>query len=254
MEFSRKLEKLRTGEAFDSLLDAYYRWRKPLNSGEMVRELESKGFERIRAKYADPEDQKGWPKYVDAPHRLELAIKQARFLQLDRQKTLRILDIGSGAGYFLFVCKRLGHSVMGLDLDWPPMYAEMFELLEMPRKIWRINPFEPLPDLGRRFDLVTGFAVCFNSHGSNSIWGVKEWEFFLNDLRRNILSPSAKIYFELNPEPWGYYTPELGEFFRKQGAAVAGKRIAIGKLRSRGDGFVTEAQSSRRDAGKKGLG
>jgi SAM-dependent methyltransferase len=234
VEFSRKLEKLRTGEAFDSLLDAYYRWRKPLNPAEMVRQLESKGFERIRAKYANPEDQKGWPKYVDAAHRLELAIKQARFLQLDRQKTLRILDIGSGAGYFLFVCKRLGHSVMGLDLDWPPMYAEMFELLEMPRKIWRIDPFQPLPDLGRRFDLVTGFAVCFNSHGSNTVWGVKEWEFFLDDLRRNLLSPAAKIYFELNPEPWGYYTPELGEFFRKQGAAVAGKRVAIGKLRSRG--------------------
>ena len=126
MEFSRKIEKLRTGEAFGSLIDAYYRWRRPLNANELVRELESKGFEQIRAKYANPDDQKGWPKYVDAAHRLELAIKQARFLQLDRRKPLRLLDIGSGAGYFLFVCKRLGHSVMGLDLDWPPMYSEIW--------------------------------------------------------------------------------------------------------------------------------
>jgi pentatricopeptide repeat protein len=62
LELSRKIHKLRTGEAWDSLLDAYYRWRRPLNAPEMVRELESKGFERIRSKYANPDDTKGWPK------------------------------------------------------------------------------------------------------------------------------------------------------------------------------------------------
>ncbi|HTC13057.1 MAG TPA: hypothetical protein VK692_02495, partial [Chthoniobacterales bacterium] len=74
MDFSHKINKLRTGEAWDSLLDAYYRWRRPLSAAEMVRELESKGFEAIRTKYANPADKKGWPKYVDAGHRIELAI------------------------------------------------------------------------------------------------------------------------------------------------------------------------------------
>ena len=152
MDLSRKISKLRTGEAWASLLDGYYRWRRPLNAAEMVRRLESKGFERIRSRYANPDDKKGWPKYVDAGHRLELAIKQARSVHLDRRKPLRVLDVGSGAGYFLFVCKQLGHSVMGLDLDWPPMYAETFEMMEMPRCVWRIEPFQPLPDLGNRFD------------------------------------------------------------------------------------------------------
>jgi hypothetical protein len=100
VELARKINKLRTGEALDSLLDAYYRWRRPLNAREMVRELESKGFERIRSKYANPDDKKGWPKYVDAGHRLELAVRQARSVRLDRRKPLRVLDIGSGAGYF----------------------------------------------------------------------------------------------------------------------------------------------------------
>ena len=86
MELSHKINKLRTGEAWHSLLDAYYRWRRPLNAAEMVHELESKGFERIRSKYANPDDKKGWPKYVDAGHRLELAIQQARSVQLDRRK------------------------------------------------------------------------------------------------------------------------------------------------------------------------
>jgi SAM-dependent methyltransferase len=225
VELSRKIDKIRTGEAFDSLLDAYYRWRRPLNATEMVHGLESKGFDRIRLKYANPDDKKGWPKYVDAKHRLELAIRQARSVRLDRRKPLRILDIGSGAGYFLFVCKRLGHRVMGLDLDWPPMYAEMFELMEMPRRVWRIEPFQALPDLGGQFDFLTGFAVCFNSHGSDHVWGIKEWEFFLDDVQKRVLSRSGEIYLELNPEPWGYYTPELGELFQRRGAKVEGKKV-----------------------------
>jgi SAM-dependent methyltransferase len=227
VELSRKIDKLRTGEAWQSLLDVYYRWRRPLNGVAMVHELQSKGFERIRSKYANPDDKKGWPKYVDAGHRLELAIQQARSVQLDRRKPLRILDIGSGAGYFLFVCKHLGHKVMGLDLDWPPMYAEMFEMMEMPRCVSRIEPFQLLPDLGNRFDFLTGFAVCFNSHGSDHVWGAKEWGFFLDDLQNNVLSESGEIYFELNPEPWGYYTPELSEFFRQRGAQVAGKKVSF---------------------------
>jgi hypothetical protein len=227
VELSRKINKLRTGEALGSLLDAYYRWRRPLNARLMVRELESKGFGRIRSKYANPNDQKGWPKYVDAGHRLELAIRQARSVQLDRRKPLRILDIGSGAGYFLFVCKQLGHRVLGLDLDWPPMYAETFQMMEMPRCVWRIEPFQPLPDLGGRFDFLTGFAVCFNSHGSDHVWGIEEWEFFLDDVEKSVLSESGEMYFELNPEPWGYYTPELGEFFRRRGAQVEGKKVTL---------------------------
>src|SRR5271166_163121 len=128
-------------------------------------------------------------------------------------------------GRLLFFCKHLGHRVMGLDLDWPPMYAEMFELMQVPRRVWRIEPFQALPDLGTRFELLTGFAVCFNSHGSEQVWGLKEREFFLDDVRKNLLTRMGEIYFELNPESWGYYTSELGEFFRSRGAVVEGKKI-----------------------------
>jgi SAM-dependent methyltransferase len=227
VELSRKIAKLRTGEAWASVVSAYYRWRKPLNALGMVRELEAKGFDRIRSRYANPDDKTGWPKYVDAGHWLKLAVRQARGLRLDRRKPLRILDIGSGAGYFLFVCRQFGHTVMGLDLDWPSMYAETFELMQISRRIWRIEPLQPLPDLGLRFDLVTGFAVCFNSHGSSQVWTVKEWEYFLNDVQKNVLAEQGEIYLELNPEPWGYYTPELAEFFRKRHARVDGKSVWI---------------------------
>jgi SAM-dependent methyltransferase len=220
MKLARKIEKLYNGEGWENFLDAYYRWRKPLDVPQMVRDLESKGFDRIHAKYVNPDDKKGWPKYVEAERCLNLAIKQARHLHLDRRKTLRILDIGSGAGYFLHVCKQFGHDVAGMDLDIPPLYGEMFELFQMHRTVWRIEAFQPLPHLGARFDLVTAFAICFNCHTTPHVWGVKEWEFFLDDLEKNVLAPDGEIYFELNIEPWGHYTPELLAYFEKRGAWI----------------------------------
>jgi hypothetical protein len=44
---------------------------------------------------------------------------------------------------------------------------------------------------------------------------------------KNVLSESGGIYFELNPEPWGYYTAELSEFFRRRGARVEGKKVSF---------------------------
>ncbi len=79
--------------------------------------------------------------------------------------------------------------------------------------------------------------MCFNSHGSNAVWDAKEWEFFLDDVVKNVLSESGEIYFELNPEPSGYYTPELAEFFRRRGAQMEGKRSGSVNEASRAEGL-----------------
>ena len=47
----------------------------------------------------------------------------------------RILDLGCGTGYFLYINKLLGHEVLGIDLDELPMFREMIELLQIPRAI-----------------------------------------------------------------------------------------------------------------------
>ena len=135
--------------------------------------------------------------------------------------------LGVGAGYFLFVLKHLGHEVFGLDLDEPQFYDEMFELLGLERVIWRIGALQPLPSIARKFDLVTAFAVCFNGHGSDKVWGPKEWEFFLDDLNNRYLNTRARVVLALNPEPYGRYTSELRDFFIRRGAAFEGNRIWI---------------------------
>jgi SAM-dependent methyltransferase len=225
MNLSRKLQKIATGEAWASGVDRYYRWKHPLAVDSLLEKVDRAKLNQICEKYHVPGEIKAWPKYTDYEHWLGRAVDHVRELRLDRDPKLHILDIGSGAGYFLFVLKQLGHRVFGLDLAEPEFYGELFPLFGIERVIWRIEAFEPLPDVGRRFDLVTAFAICFNGHGSGKVWGRKEWEFFLSDLQSRYLNPGARIFLALNPEEHGHYTPELRDFFLERGAKIDRHRI-----------------------------
>jgi SAM-dependent methyltransferase len=227
MRLSEKLRKTTNGAAWESVVDAYYRWKHPLEN--LCDRLDQPQLRKLQAEYGVPGEKTAWPKYINTPQEwINLAIRQARELHLDREKPGRILDIGSGAGYFLYVCKQLGHSGMGLDLPEPPLYTETFQLMGLTRVIHRIEPFQTLPDLGvERFDWVTGFAVCFNNHDTPQLWGPREWEFFLNNLQEKVLKPKGKIFFQLNPEPHGYYTPKLKDFFVGRGAQIDRNRIRM---------------------------
>src|SRR6201993_4057286 len=193
MKLGRKLQKIATGEAWASGVDRYYRWKHPLTVDSLLQNVDRAKLNQICEKYHAPGEIKAWPKYTNYEHWLGRAVDHVRELRLDRDPKLSILDIGSGAGYFIFVLKKLGHRVFGLDLSEPELYGELFELLDLRRVVWRIEAFEPLPEIGR-FDLVTAFAVCFNGHGSGKVWERKEWEFFLNDLQSRYLNPGGRIF------------------------------------------------------------
>jgi SAM-dependent methyltransferase len=225
MNLTRKLQKLTSGEAWSSSVDRFYRWQHPLKVEEVLRGIDRNKLDALCQKYHVPGEVKAWPKYTNVEHWIGSAVHHVRSLRLDRDPKLKILDIGSGAGYFLFVLKRLGHEVFGLDLDEPQFYGEVFELLGLERVIWRIQPFEPLPELARKFDLITAFAICFNGHGNERVWGPKEWEFFLDDLNKRYLNPGGRVSLALNPEPYGRYTPELRDFFLSRGAEIERNRI-----------------------------
>jgi hypothetical protein len=57
------------------------------------------------------------------------------------------------------------------------------------------------------------------------LWGVPEWEFFLNDLAKH-LTRRGRVWLELNQEYDGtFYTGELKEFFEKRGAKIDEHKI-----------------------------
>jgi len=76
--------------------------------------------------------------------------------------------------------------------------------------IWRIEAYQPLPDLGRKFDVITAHMICFNGHKSDKLWKISEWEYFLDDLAAISSRRTAQVCLELNREyDDSLYTPEL---------------------------------------------
>jgi SAM-dependent methyltransferase len=137
-----------------------------------------------------------------------------------------VLDLGCGGGFFLFVLQHLGHSCLGLDIDEFPLFTQLLNLFHVERRVWTIRPFEPLPDLGRKFDLVTAFSIDFNRISKQDWWwGPSEWAFFLDDLTRH-LNPGGRIFLGLNPgKDKEFYTPELRDFFLGRGASVERENV-----------------------------
>src|ERR1700736_1405144 len=174
------------------------------------------------------EIQKRYPgeKYADVEQWLRVNRERVQDLKLHRSSPQRVLDLGCGGGFFLFILKRFGHSVLGLDLDESSLFKELLEVFRVPRTAFRIQPFESLPNLHQQFDWITAFSIGFDRYrATNSRWGPAEWDFLLRDLQRR-LAPRGKIYLAFNPLPNGdYLTPELGDFFSRRGADIERERI-----------------------------
>ena len=164
---------------------------------------------------------------VDLDRWIGVNIRRICQLELDLSRPKRILDLGCGSGYFLYIAQLLGHSGVGLDMDRLPMFREITRLLGVRRVVQQIEAFRPLPNFGQKFDLITAFMICFNNHKMPGLWGVREWEFFLGDLKKH-LRPRGRIWLELNQEYDGtFYTPELDAFFQKRGAKIDEHKIVF---------------------------
>ena len=224
MKISRKILK------FTEPLTYRRGWRRAQRSifrlplGPMLAQIDRERAREIQQRYAD--STAGYAKYANIEPWLRLNRERVQDLKLHRSTSKRVLDLGCGGGFFLFILKNLGHSALGIDVGRVVLFTELVELFGVQRLDWRISAFEPLPDLGQKFDWITAFSVNFNLyHPSKERWGTAEWEFFLHDLQ-HYLAPGGKIFFGLNPLYNGdYYTPELRDFFLSHGANVERERI-----------------------------
>ena len=170
-----------------------------LFAGSVLNTIDLKQFEDYQNRFrdADPAPQ-GYSKYLDISFWMAEKLMYARRLKLKNAKPLRILDIGTGPGYFPYICSLYGHKVVAMDLDTIPMYNEICRFLKIDRKTCRIEKFQKLPDLGMKFDLITAFMIKFDQHTLPDQWGVDEWRFFVEDAKANQLSPNGRMYLGLN--------------------------------------------------------
>src|SRR5438034_532472 len=230
MRFSYKIKKLLSGQGLASARKHtrrfFHRTRFPLETKRIVETIDGPKFQEIRHRYSLENPVGDWPKYLDLERWVDINSRRIREIELDLARPKRILDLGCGAGYFLYIAQLLGHKGLGLDLDQLPMFGDLTRLLGVRRVIWQIKAFEPLPDLGK-FDLITAFLICFNRHKQANVWGVPEWGFFLDDLAKH-LAPRGRAWLELNQEHDGtFYTPELKEFFQKRGAKIDRHKVVF---------------------------
>ncbi len=231
MRFRHKIRKLVDGKSLASARKHTLRLLRAngfhLDTKRVIDTIDPVAFEEIRRRYAVADPGADWPKYLDLKRWIGVNIRRIRQVELDLSRPKRILDLGCGAGYFLYIAQLLGHSGIGLDMDRLPMFREITRLLGVRRVVQRIQAFRPLPGFGQKFDVVTAFMVCFNDHKMPRLWGVAEWDFFLDDLAKH-LKPRGRVWLELNQEYDGtFYTPELKEFFQKRGAEIDEHKIVF---------------------------
>src|SRR5713226_2801715 len=227
MRFSRKLQKLLSPELFASAFEHLSRLTHPVNRRRILDTLDRAQFEKLRDQYPYRPGSPRINRFEDVVYWIEINIERAQDLWLDRTPPLRILDLGCGAGYFLYVCRYLGHQGLGLDTDDEPLFRGATDLLGVRRVISKIHPQVPLPDLREKFDLVTAHRVCFHridraADDDWNEWKPPDWKFFIDDVRARFLRPDGRLLLEFNPRRDGslFFTPELRALFLAQGAHI----------------------------------
>ena len=191
--------------------------------------VDLQGFRTYQKRYQDADPPPlGYSKYLNIREWLLDKLTYFHLLGLHKVRGLRILDLGTGAGYFPYICAFYGHRAVALDLDIIPMYNELCQFLRVDRRTYKIVRFEKLPDFGTRFDLVTGFMIKFNQHDLPDQWGVNEWSFILDDLVGNQLAPSGRIFLALNTCRDGtWYDDALKRLFLQRGCTVRGNQVLL---------------------------
>ena len=228
MKLSHKIAKLFSREAHTRGLRRLQRILHPLPVGRLLAQVDQARLRDIQSRYETSKtDSEKYRKYLLGFDRwMKVNVQRVQDLKLHRLAPLDILDLGCGGGFFLFVCEQFGHHCLGIDTGGDRLFDELIELFHVERKICTIHAFEPLPDLGRRFDLITAFATGFNADRQGlRVWGVDEWNFFLNDLARH-LQPGGKAFFGIiTGVNSRRYPDQVRHLFMRRGAVLERNRV-----------------------------
>lgn len=170
-------------------------------------------------------------KYLDLDVWIARNVARARRVGLHMRRGARVLDLGCGCGYFLHICKVLGHEVVGVDIVKPGIYADITAMLDVTVLDWRVTAEDPLPPLtGRPFDVITAHMVTFNGHRGEP-WGPAEWTRFLDTAELQLVNDGA-LHLELNREPDGImYQRGVAELFGARGGVLTERHVVFAPLR-----------------------
>lgn len=164
---------------------------------QVISRIDRDGFSKIYDKFKGTSLAPGFSKYLDASTHVARAVQHARSLGLHRAAPLRLLDIGSGPGYFSFACQFYGHASKGLDIGDNEMYVGLKKLLKVECVVHRIEAFQPLPADGLNYDIITCFQLLFDRRPDGTPWSPRKWSYFLREVASH-LNPGGRLILELN--------------------------------------------------------
>ncbi|MDB6147426.1 MAG: uncharacterized protein JWO45_1090 [Spartobacteria bacterium] len=195
----------------------------PVSANRILATVDQEALKQLRQRYPHRPGSPKINRFEDANYWVGVNLKRAQDLWLDRSPPLRILDLGCGSGFFLYVCRLFGHEVLGADRDSNPLFRGTTDLLEVRRVVAEVHPGVPMRDLGQKFDLITAYRICFQrlgreDNGDWKEWPSEHWKFFLNDVRSRFLQPGGRLLLDFNPRPDGsYFDPEVRSCFESEG-------------------------------------
>ena len=197
----------------------------------VIKKLIDKKIEPLQ-KYKKVNPGESYEKYLNLNYWVFETLLRVYNLGLNKgDRKLRILDIGTGMGYFPFICKYFGHSAEGVDLGDNELYDLSVSALRVHRYNQCVMAFTPL-SITNRYDLITAFMICFNGHRTSELWHIGEWKYFLNTIHENNLTKNGEIFLSFNEELISEAPAcrELLDFFSSHGAELSENTVKINSL------------------------
>jgi hypothetical protein len=98
-------------------------------------------------------------KYLEPNKWIRRTFRNLLFLGLHQSPPKKILDLGSGTGYFLKMASSFGHNVFGLDRPQVELYDKTCAIFEIPRFFGWIERNKKIKEISEsNFDMITRYG------------------------------------------------------------------------------------------------
>ncbi len=200
--------------------------------------VDSEGIKRVQDKYASQSRADNpWVRFVYPEVNMPREAFRAHRYGMCKGggKKLRLLDLGTGPGYFCFVCSHYGHEAIGVDID-VPILARVANVLGVDRRLWPISREGSTPPFSGKFDVITAFQIGFDGTVGEepSPWSAEDWDRFLSYLLPNHLADGGRVVItgvRSCLKDSKFYDEEVVKLLKSRGAKVGYGKIEISEWR-----------------------